>query len=200
MAMATQKGEKLSRINELANQAAAQLGLIVLDLHSVKQGQNTSLTICIYRKEVPISFADCEEMSRALEQLLTLEQEKEAFPAISGPFSLEIISPGIERQLTTGTEFVLFSGSPVHILAREKINALGTEFVGLLAGGDEHSVIIKQAQPLVQKQDKKKKSLSPDRATKADRALSKEELANEQLVIDLKQIYRVNLWPGVLSS
>lgn len=198
MAMATQESEKLVRINQCVEQVAAQLGLIVLDLHLSGQGQNKSLTVCIYRKGEPIGFADCEAMSRSLEQLLELEQQKENLPELAGDFSLEIVSPGLERQLNKAAEFLLFSGSLVRILAKEKIDALGTEFVGVLAGGDEHSVIIEQAQPLPQKSAKKGKSIPPHQKSKGGTPDLAENLAGQRLVIDLKQIYRLNLCPDFL--
>ena len=116
--MSPQTQEKLSKINELAAQAANSLGLILLDIRLGQQGKNKSLEVSIYRKEPAISFADCEQMSRSLEQLLEVEETKESTFG-GGPYLLEVVSAGIERQLKTPFEFNLFAGSRVQLTTKE---------------------------------------------------------------------------------
>ena len=170
----------LSKINELAIQAAKDLRLTVINTHCSGQGNQKSLEICIYRQESAINFADCEAMTRSFEQLL--EQEKIENTLIN----ISVVSPGIDRRLTTATEFMLFAGKPVRISAREKIDELGIEFTGLLIRGDELSITISHASPLSSKQIGKKNSAQ---MKVADESTS-------ELTIALSKIYGVYLWPG----
>ena len=183
IAMANKAEQKLSRINELAEQAAKELGLILLDLRFGQQGKSKSLIVSIYRKEPAIGFSDCEKMSKTLEHLLDLEEANQI--ALDGSYVLEVVSAGIERQLTTAFEFTLFAGQQVRIVAKEKIASFGTEFVGTLLGGDENSIVVSPGFSLSQKQSKKGKSIAPS-----------DDATNGKLTLDLQQIYRIYLWPG----
>jgi len=184
IAMASTAEQKLSRINELAKQAAGELGLVLLDIRFGQQGKSKSLELSIFRKNPAIGFSDCEQMSRALERLL--EQENQH---IIGPYLLEVHSPGTERQLTTSFEFNLFAGSMVRIVAKEKIASLGMEFAGTLLGGDEETVAIAEAFPLVDKSTKSKSK------KQARQLVLSAHLASDKLTIDLQKIYRVHLCP-----
>jgi len=180
-AMANAAEQKLSRINKLAEQAAVELGLVLLDVRFGQQGKSQSLIVSIYRKEPPIGFSDCEQMSRSLERLLELEE------TISNDYVLEVVSAGIERQLNSAFEFNLFIGERVCIVAKEKIASFGTEFVGTLCGGDSESFIVSPSFSLSQKEAGKS-------AKGKSKAVADE--ANSKLTISLQQIYRVYLWPG----
>ncbi len=173
--------DTLSRINELAVQTANSLGLTVINTH-LRQGSSKSLEICIYRQEPAIGFADCEAMSRQLEQLLSGEEAKGS-TLINGPFTIDVVSPGIERRLTTALEFTLFAGKPVRISTREKIDSLGTEFTAVLTGGDGQSIMVSQAEPL---QTGKKNSTR----------LKLSNQPNKSLTLSLSQIYGIYLWPA----
>jgi len=175
----------LARINELAIQVGSDLGLTVVNTRLIGQGKQKSLEICIYRRESAISFADCEAMSRCFEKTLESE-EANGSEIIGGSFTIDVISPGIDRKLTTANEFVLFAGKEVRILTKEKIGDLGTEFIAVLTSGDEQSIIVNQAHPLPAKKGSKKNSginKLPDGPT-------------PELTLSLSQLYGIYLWPG----
>ncbi len=180
--MANKAEQKLSRINKLAEQAAAELGLVLLDTRFGQQGKSKSLIVTVYRKNPPISFSDCEKMSRSFENLLE-QEEANGSPAINGAYVLEVVSAGIERQLTTPFEFNLFAGEKVRIVAKEKIASFGNEFVGILLGGDENSVLVLPIMSL---------SLKISQKTKTNFKAEPED----RLTISLQQVYRIYLWTG----
>ena len=181
--------QTLSKFNKLAIEAAKSLGLTVIDIRLAGQSGRKSLEICIYKPDADISFADCQAMSHSFEQALEAEEARGA-DLLKGPYMIEVVSPGIERRLTTAGEYALFTGKPVRICAKEKIGALGTEFTGLLCGANEHSIIVSQAQPLALNQSKKTNSAQ----TKLP------AVSNSELSIAFSQIYAVYLWPGSKSS
>ena len=189
-----QSVQKLSRINQLAKKAADQLGLILLGVRVGQQGRNKNLEITIYRKEPTISFSDCEQMSRSLEHLIETE-ETGTEASIADLYALEVVSPGIDRQLTTALEFNIFAGSQVRILAKEKIASCGTDFIATLSAGNEHSVTISQAFTQAAK-DKGKVSKTKSKAPVKTATDIAPVGTNDQLTIDLQQIHKIYLWPG----
>lgn len=100
----------LVKINELAVQVGKSLGLTVVNTRLSGHGKQKNLEICIYRPESAISFADCEAMSRNFEQILEYEEAKGS-ALINGPFNIDVVSPGIERRLTTAADFALLQAS-----------------------------------------------------------------------------------------
>ena len=152
--------------------------------------KNKNLEVSIYRKEAAISFADCEQMSRSLEHLLEIEETKES-PVFNGPYLLEVMSAGIDRQLTSAFEFNLFAGSKVRVTAKEKIASLGVEFIGVLCGGDEHSITLGQTFPLDNKLSKGQSKV----AVKKQAVNDISQTGDDKLTISLQQIYRIYLWP-----
>lgn len=189
--MIQQAQERLPRINELAAQAADELGLILLGVRMGQQGKNKNLEISIYRKEPAISFSDCEKMSRTLEALIENE-ENQGRPIVNSSYLLEVVSAGIDRQLTTAFEFNLFAGSKVRITAKEKIGSLGTEFTGVLLGGDEQSISLANAMSLLSKGSGKQ-----GRTGKKEAEASVEQ---EKISVNLQQIYRIFLYPEIKET
>jgi ribosome maturation factor RimP len=195
MVMAQQTQEKLSRINELAQKAANELGLILLGVRMGQQGKNKSLEVSIYRKNPAISFNDCEQMSRSLEQLLEIEETgNSAF--INNSYVLEVGSAGIDRQLTSAFEFNLFAGSKVRVTAKEKIASLGNEFIGVLLGGDENSVTLCQTIPLPNKLSKSQ----PKGVGKKRTANNISQTSDDKITLNLQQVYRIYLWPDTKEA
>jgi ribosome maturation factor RimP len=62
-------------------------------------------------------------------------------PQLSGPFTLEVSSPGIERPLRTRDHFNRFSGEKVSVHSRRPIDGR-SRFTGALVGFDGDDVVI----------------------------------------------------------
>ncbi len=100
------KGNTVSRVTELVAPFAKQLGLKIWDVRFVKEGTDWYLRIFIDKDE-GVSIDDCVDLTHAITKTLD-----EADP-ISQSYTLEVSSPGIERELVTDRHFEKYIGSPV---------------------------------------------------------------------------------------
>ncbi len=100
------KGNTVSRVTELVAPFAKQLGLEIWDVRFVKEGTDWYLRIFIDKYE-GVSIDDCVDLTHAITKTLD-----EADP-ISQSYTLEVSSPGIERELVTDRHFEKYIGSPV---------------------------------------------------------------------------------------
>lgn len=66
----------------------------------------------------------------------------DSLPQLSGPFTLEVSSPGIERPLRTREHFVRFTGEKVSMHTRRPIDGR-SRFTGALAGFEGDEVVIR---------------------------------------------------------
>ena len=90
----------------IAQPLAEELGLILWDVRFQKEGAEWYLRIFIDKQDGGIGIEDCVNMSHALDEPLD-----EADP-IDRSYSLQVSSPGIERELTKGFSFYEISRQP----------------------------------------------------------------------------------------
>lgn len=131
------KGNTVEIVWQLAEPIAAQLGLQLWDVRFVKEGASWILRIFIDRDGVTIE--DCEAMSRALDAPLD-----EADP-IDQSYSLEVSSPGIERELTRPAHFAQLSGQPVLLRLIRPDETGRRTHVGTLVGLQDGTVCITES-------------------------------------------------------
>lgn len=125
--MAAKKKETTTEIAaRLAQPVLEELGLILWDLRFEKEGSLWYLRYFI-DKEEGLTIQDCEAFSRKVETLLD-----EADP-ISQSYTLEVSSPGIERELTRDWHYEQCMGMEITVrLIRPA--AGGRDFTGTLTG------------------------------------------------------------------
>lgn len=85
---------------------------------------------------------DCAEISRAVSALLDVEDP------ISGAYTLEVSSPGIDRPLTRLKDFVRFAGFEARVELRIAVEGR-KRFRGLLRGAADDKVQIETPEGLV---------------------------------------------------
>ncbi|MCL2530948.1 MAG: ribosome maturation factor RimP [Oscillospiraceae bacterium] len=112
-----------ARAKQLAQPHAEQLGLTLWDVRFLKEGAHWYLRFWI-DKPGGIGLDDCEALSRAIDKPL------DDANFIQQQYSLEVCSPGIERELTRDEHFAQFIGSKLRI----KITHPARELVGELTG------------------------------------------------------------------
>ena len=118
----------------LAEPVAAQQGCEIWDVEYVKEAGTWYLRVLL-DKEGGVDILDCENISRALSDLLD-----EADP-IEGSYIFEVSSAGAERQLKRPSDFEKFLGSPV--LLKTYQNRDGRkEFPGVLKEYDGGAVVL----------------------------------------------------------
>ena len=129
------KQNTVSRVWEIAEPIAEQLGLELWDIRYVKEGSNYYLRVFI-DKESGVDINDCENMSRALDKPLD-----DADP-ISDAYILEVSSPGIERELIRAEHFNRFIGADIMVKMIRPIEGIGKEFKGVLSDFNDGEVTI----------------------------------------------------------
>ena len=103
------------KIEELLKPTVEGLGYELWACEYLAQGKHSILRVYI-DKDGGINLSDCETVSHQLSVLLDVEEP------ISGHYSLEVSSPGLERPLFTVKHFEDYCGSDVFIKLRAGVN------------------------------------------------------------------------------
>ena len=122
-------GGVASRVRELIQPIADELGYMLWDVEYVKEGSQWYLRVTI-DQENGIDINDCEKMHRAIDPVLD-----EADP-IEDAYNLEVSSPGIERELKTDEHIMSCAGWDVEAKLYAPVNGAKT-VCGILLGLDE---------------------------------------------------------------
>jgi ribosome maturation factor RimP len=97
-------------------------------------GRNgTTVQVMAERPDGSMTVEDCAEVSRQLSPLL------DAHDPISGHYTLEISSPGIDRPLVRASDFVAWAGHEAKVETRELVGGR-RRYRGLLKGLDGQDV------------------------------------------------------------
>ncbi|WP_376691428.1 ribosome maturation factor RimP [Wenzhouxiangella sp. EGI_FJ10409] len=97
--------------------------------------KNRLIRLYIDRPEVGIGIEDCERVSREVSALLDVEDP------VSGQYTLEVSSPGIERPLFTGAHFARFVGEMAKVMLAVPMDGR-RKFKGLIVGADDEQVVL----------------------------------------------------------
>lgn len=136
--MANKKsGSVATEVSALVRPIVESLGLELWDVRYLKEGANRILRIYI-DKESGITIEDCENVTRAVDAPL------DELDPIAESYTLEVSSPGIERELVREEHFDRFLGAPVMVkLIRPDENG-ERKFKGMLISSDGSSVTIRR--------------------------------------------------------
>ena len=128
----------MEKVTDLTARLAAPIveeqGCSLWDVEYVKEAGTWYLRVLI-DKEGGVDILDCENISRALSDLLD-----EADP-IESSYVFEVGSAGLERQLKRPGDFQQFMGSPVLVKTYQPKGGR-KEFAGKLAGYDNGAVLL----------------------------------------------------------
>ena len=109
------------------------LGYILVEISVTKINTQTRVRVAISRKnsEEGIGVDDCAKVHRALfPRLEALMSSQDVY--------LEVMSPGMERNVKNAAEFALFVNSPIRVWSREK-----TDWVlGNLISADSEALVM----------------------------------------------------------
>jgi ribosome maturation factor RimP len=121
-------------IRAMAERVARSEGLYLVDVE-LKGGRSNPLLRVYIDKTGGVSHADCQLVSEQLSAMLDVE---DPFP---GSYTLEVSSPGLDRELRKPSDFEHFAGRRARLVLREPVN--GQSVVeGRLAGWDAGRVLI----------------------------------------------------------
>ncbi|HAN10402.1 MAG TPA: ribosome maturation factor RimP [Clostridiales bacterium] len=125
------KAEEIEKkVEELLQPIIMENNLELVDAEYVKEKEGYYLKIAI-DKDGGVFISDCETVSRAI------ENELDILNFIKDEYTLEVSSPGLDRQLRKEKEFVKYSGRLVDVKFYQKINGtkeIQAELVGLIDG------------------------------------------------------------------
>jgi ribosome maturation factor RimP len=122
------------RIAGIVSPVVAGLGFEVVRVR-LMGGKRAILQIMAERPDGGIEVEECAKISRAVSALLDVEDP------ISGEYSLEVSSPGIDRPLTRPKDFDRYDGYAVRIETTDLIDGR-RRFKGTLEGVDGHEVLL----------------------------------------------------------
>jgi len=119
----------VSKIEEIARRVTDSEGIELVQVELKGGGQNQFLRISIDKPE-GITHADCENISQQVGTILDVED------VVPGRYTLEVSSPGVERQLVKEKDFERFQGKKVKVVLREAVDNQ-RHLEGRLAGAGE---------------------------------------------------------------
>src|SRR5579875_1814941 len=123
----------LEEIQHLLEPTLAHMGYSIYALEQAGSGGRT-LRITIDKPTGLISLDDCERVSEIAGPLL------DQADLIPGPYTLEVSSPGAERQLRTASDYERFLGRRVNVRYRSGSTEIALE--GILAAVDEAGITV----------------------------------------------------------
>ena len=119
-----------------------ELGYEVVEVEYVKKSEGKNLTFYI-DNDKGIELADCEKVSKAIDQIL-----EDVNPTEDQPYILNVSSPGLDRPLKTERDFQRHIGKEIEIILFAKINGK-KDFKGqLVSYNDEVVTILKNDEEL----------------------------------------------------
>lgn len=125
---------KLEQLQALLAPVVEALGYECWGLEFLSQGRHSLLRVYIDKVD-GILIEDCETVSRQVSGVLDVEDP------ISGEYTLEVSSPGMDRPLFTLEQFARYVGEQVKIKLRVPFERR-RNFQGVLRGVEEQDVVV----------------------------------------------------------
>ena len=125
---------KLEQLQALLAPVVEALGYECWGVEFISQGRHSVWRVYIDRPE-GILIDDCEAVSRQVSGILDVEDP------ISGEYTLEVSSPGMDRPLFTLEQFAKHAGEQVKIRLRSPYEGR-RNYQGILRGVEEQDVVV----------------------------------------------------------
>ena len=125
---------KLEQLQALLAPVVEALGYECWGVEFISQGRHSVLRVYIDRPE-GILIDDCEAVSRQVRGILDVEDP------LSGEYTLEVSSPGMDRPLFTLEQFAKHAGEQVKIRLRSPYEGR-RNYQGILRGVEEQDVVV----------------------------------------------------------
>lgn len=123
------------KINGILEEELENLGFEFIKVKFAQRGKRKILQIYIDHPDRNVSISDCVGVSKSLGLVLDNLNE------VSGPYNLEVSSPGIMRPLVKPGHFARFRGEKAKVqFVDEKGDKLS--LIGEIAESDENSVVL----------------------------------------------------------
>ncbi|MGM0634378.1 MAG: ribosome maturation factor RimP [Pseudomonadota bacterium] len=123
------------RVNELIGPTVNALGVTLWGVEYLSRGRRSLLRIYIDREVGGVDLDDCERVSRQVSALLDVEDP------ISGEYTLEVSSPGLDRPLFDASHFARYIGQEVRMVLRMPIEGR-RKLKGIIEGVENETVTV----------------------------------------------------------
>ncbi len=131
------------KVLDLIRPIVEGLGYELVGVEYLPQGKHSLLRIYIDNPETGIGVEDCEKVSRQVSSMLDVEDP------ISGKFTLEVSSPGLDRPLFEVAHFERFTGQEVKLQLAVPVNGR-RKWSGKLLGIKDGMVSIESENEVVE--------------------------------------------------
>lgn len=128
--------DKEAKISELLEPTIAALDCQLWGIEYIPQARHATLRIYIDKKD-GVDIEDCERVSRQVSAILDVEDP------VGTAYTLEVSSPGMDRQLFRLEQFQDYVGSLVKIRLRNNYEGR-RNFKGRLTGVENNEIILQQ--------------------------------------------------------
>ena len=125
---------KEKQVEELLTPTVESLGCSIWGVEFLAQGKHTKLRLYIDRED-GVSVDDCANVSRHVSDILDVEE------LISGAYTLEVSSPGMDRILFKESQFSDSVGEQVDVRLNFPFEGR-RKFIGLLAGVQDSMAVV----------------------------------------------------------
>ncbi|MDO6563931.1 ribosome maturation factor RimP [Amphritea sp. 1_MG-2023] len=125
---------KLSVLQELIEPSVVALGYQLWGIEMISQGRHSMLRIYIDAEE-GIGVDDCANVSRQVSGILDVEDP------ISGEYTLEVSSPGMDRPLFKLEQYKAFVGHVLQVKLRMPFDGR-RRFKGVLSGIEDEDIVL----------------------------------------------------------
>ncbi|MEH6577396.1 MAG: ribosome maturation factor RimP [Amphritea sp.] len=125
---------KMNVLKELIEPSVIALGLQLWGFEMLSQGRQSLLRIYI-DSENGVDVEDCAKVSRQVSGVLDVEDP------ISGEYTLEVSSPGMDRPLFTLEQYKAYIGHVVQLRLRMPFDGR-RKFKGVLSGIEDEDIVL----------------------------------------------------------
>lgn len=125
---------KMNVLKELIEPSVVALGLQLWGIEMLSQGRHSLLRIYI-DSEDGVDVEDCAKVSRQVSGVLDVEDP------ISGEYTLEVSSPGMDRPLFTLEQYKAYIGHVVQLKLRMPFDGR-RKFKGVLSGIEDEDIVL----------------------------------------------------------
>lgn len=127
---------KERRIAELVTQTVEDAGCELWGVELHASGKHSKLSIYIENAQDGVSVDDCERVSRAVSDLLDVED------VMTSAYALEVSSPGMDRILFTPEQFEQSVGADLEVRLNAPVDGR-KKVVGQLVGVEEQQAVVR---------------------------------------------------------
>lgn len=111
----------MEKVEAIANEVAAQEGVLIYDIEFVGLGKGRTLRIYIDKEDGSVSIDDCSNVSKGLNEFL--DANEDLIPGDT--YNLEVSTPGLDRVLRKPWHFQKAVGKKVYIKTSKALESAG---------------------------------------------------------------------------